>query len=193
MLKPSLCLATNNPHKIFEIEQIVGEFFEFKSLAQVGCHIELPEEGDTIEANSYMKAMFVHKHFGVESLADDSGLEVEALGGAPGVDSAHFSGSRDSAQNIKKVLDLMRHQSHRAARFKTVLTLVRFDAVYVFEGVVEGKILQEPRGEGGFGYDPIFVPNGYDLTFAELSALEKNKISHRAAALKKFLEFCHAG
>ncbi len=185
-----LCLATNNAHKVEEITAVVGQYFTFETLAQIGCYEELPETGKTLEANSLQKAMFVYSGYGVNCLADDSGLEVEALEGLPGVDSAHFSGSRDHQQNIQKVLDLMKGHTNRRARFRTVLTLVVEGQVHVFEGCVEGEILLEPQGDKGFGYDPIFRPLGERCSFALMQSEEKNAISHRARALQQLLAFC---
>jgi XTP/dITP diphosphohydrolase len=185
-----LCFATNNAHKLAEVQDMLqnGEI-TLKTLRDIGCTEELPETTDTIEGNSAQKAEYVWQHYGVGCFADDSGLEVEALGGAPGVHSAHYSGERHHAKNIELVLQQMQGQSNRAARFKAVITLVLDGTTAQFEGIINGHLLDAPRGEDGFGYDPIFVPEGHTRTFAEMSMAEKSQLSHRARALEKLVAY----
>jgi XTP/dITP diphosphohydrolase len=189
-----LCFATNNQHKLDEVSGQLGNSFVLKTLRDIGCTDELPETTGTIPGNSRQKADYVWTHFGISCFADDSGLEVAALNGEPGVDSAHYSGSRDAQKNIEKLLEKLGDNSNRKAQFVTVFTLVLHgrDAgpvEYQFEGVIEGQILTEPRGTGGFGYDPVFQPDGYDRTFAEMSIDEKNGMSHRSRALAKMVAY----
>lgn len=184
-----LCFATNNTHKLEEIRAILGDNFELKTLQEIGCNEELPETTDTIEGNSAQKAEYVWEHYGVNCFADDSGLEIESLNGAPGVHSAYYSGERNHAKNIERVLSELQGQQNRSAQFKTVITLVLNGQIYPFEGIVQGNLIESPRGLGGFGYDPIFVPEGRDRTFAEMSLEEKGKLSHRARAFAKLVEF----
>jgi XTP/dITP diphosphohydrolase len=190
----TLCFATNNAHKLDEVRVWLGGAFTLKTLAEIGCTDELPETTGTIPGNSRQKADYVFDHFGVACFADDSGLEVEALNGEPGVDSAHYSGSRDAEANIQKLLTNLAGSTNRRARFVTVFTLLQHGPngeriEHQFNGVVEGQILTEARGKGGFGYDPVFLPDGYDRTFAEMSVAEKNQISHRAWALADLVAF----
>lgn len=187
-----LCFATNNAHKLEEVAAWLGDAFPLKTLADIGCLDELPETTGTIAGNSRQKADHVYVNFGVSCFADDSGLEVEALDGAPGVDTAFYSGSRDAAQNIALLLTNLANQASRKARFITVITLVLNGVEHQFEGTVEGSIVSSPRGEGGFGYDPVFQPVGYDRTFAEMSLAEKNSISHRARAVEKLAAYLNA-
>lgn len=184
-----LCFATNNAHKLAEVSAILGDAFTLKTLRDIGCTDELPETSGTIPGNSRQKAEYVWTHFGVSCFADDSGLEVDALDGEPGVDSAHYSGSRDAQKNIQKLLTHLTGQPNRRARFVTVFTLLLHGVEHQFEGVAEGQILPEPRGTGGFGYDPLFLPDGHDRTFAEMSSVEKNGISHRSRALTKMVSY----
>ncbi len=181
-----LCFATNNAHKLQEVASALGGAFELKTLADVGCVEELPETGRTLEANSRQKAGYLHQHYGVPCFADDSGLEVSALGGEPGVDSAHYAGpQRSHTDNIALLLRNLAGKTDRSARFRTVFTLILNGGIHQFEGEVRGRVIEAPRGTGGFGYDPVFVPDGHDRTFAELSLAEKNTLSHRARALEK--------
>ncbi len=189
-----LCFATNNQHKLDEVSGQLGDSFTIKTLHDIGCTVELPETSGTIIGNSRQKADYIWTHFSISCFADDSGLEVEALDGEPGVDSAHYSGSRDAQKNIEKLLEKLAGNSNRKAHFVTVFTLVLrgWDAVPVehqFEGRIEGQILTEPRGVGGFGYDPVFQPDGHDRTFAEMSVQEKNGMSHRSRALTKMIAY----
>ncbi len=184
-----LCFATNNAHKLKEIKALLGETFSLKTLQEIGCNEELPETTDTIEGNSAQKAEYVWEHYHVNCFADDSGLEIEALNGAPGVHSAYYSGERNHARNIERVLRELANETNRKARFKTVITLTLSGKSHSFEGVVEGIIIDTPRGTDGFGYDPIFVPEGHDQTFAEMTLEQKSKISHRSRAFAKLVLF----
>lgn len=185
-----LVLATNNPHKVKEIRNILPESFELLDLSQAGVTEELPETSGTIEGNAIQKALRVWELTGMQCVADDSGLEVEVLGGKPGVDSAHFAGlPRNDGRNIIYLLDQLEGVQNRRAGFRTVLAYVQNGEVFTFEGVVQGVITNAPRGTGGFGYDPVFVPEGFEKSFAELPAEVKNSISHRANALKLFHDF----
>ena len=189
-----LCFATNNTHKLEEVSAILGGSFTLKTLQDIGCQDELPETTGTIHGNSRQKAQYVWTHFGISCFADDSGLEVETLNGEPGVDSAYYSGSRDHGKNIQTLLSKLDGQTNRRARFITVFTLVLHSqdtgpVEQQFEGIVEGQILTEPHGSGGFGYDPIFLPDGSDQTFAEMSSVQKNGISHRSRALAKMVAY----
>lgn len=184
-----LCFATNNQHKLNEVAAALGDAFTLKTLRDIGCTDELPETSGTIAGNSRQKAEYVWTHFGVSCFADDSGLVIDALDGRPGVDSAYYSGSRDANANIQKVLSELQGPTNRRARFITVFTLILHGVEHQFKGVFEGQIIDAPRGTNGFGYDPIFRPDGYDRTLAELSMGEKNAISHRARALAKMVAY----
>jgi len=186
----NLCFATNNPGKIKEIKALVGDQYNILSLSDIGCTEELPETQDTIEGNSLQKAEFVWKKYNVNCFADDTGLEVLALNGAPGVISARYAGEACNAEdNMAKLLREMNGLKDRRARFKTCITLILDGSVNQFEGIVRGNILKEKIGTEGFGYDPIFKPEGYELSFAQLSMEEKNKISHRGRAVKALIDF----
>jgi XTP/dITP diphosphohydrolase len=184
-----LCLASRNQHKIAEIQSLVGEGFKILSLDEIGCLDELPETCPTIAANSLQKAQYVWDNFKVNCFADDSGLEVEALNGEPGVDTAFYSGSRDADANITLLLKNLAPFSNRNARFVTVISLILEGELYQFEGEVRGEIIFEKRGQQGFGYDPIFKPLGYERTFAEMAFAEKNPISHRGRAVQQLIDF----
>lgn len=186
----SICFATNNPHKTEEIRTRLGSFFLLKNLADIGCHEELPETQNTIEGNSLQKATYVFNKYHVPCFADDTGLEVEALGGEPGVYSARYAGEHKSNEdNIRLLLSKLDGVQHRKARFKTVITLAQEDGVFTFEGIINGTILHEKRGINGFGYDSVFKPDGFDHTFAEMDLSAKTLISHRAIAMKKLINF----
>lgn len=189
--KESICFATNNTHKLQEVSELLqGTGFQVFGLEQIGCKEELPEEQDTLEGNSLQKAQYVFDHYKVSCFADDTGLEVEALHGAPGVYSARYAGpQRNSEDNIDLLLKNLEGKSNRKARFRTVITLLMATATHQFEGIVEGEILMERRGQGGFGYDPVFLPAGMTRSMAELSMEEKNTISHRGAAVRKLVDF----
>lgn len=185
-----ICFATNNLKKIEEVKAALGKDFEIVSLQAIGCREELPETGDTLDHNAFQKARYVKENYGVDCFADDSGLEVEALEGAPGVYSGRFAGEpRSDERNIDLLLSKMDGKQNRKARFRTVIALILDGKEYSFEGVAEGEILQSRVGNGGFGYDPVFKPKGFEKTFAELSLSEKNEISHRGKAVKALISF----
>lgn len=185
-----LCFATNNIHKIEEVQAILGQNFELLTLSQIGCQEELPETGNTLEANSLQKAQYLFDHYQVDCFADDSGLEVAILGGEPGVFSARYAGEqRNHSDNINLLLNNLAGKEDRTAQFRTVITLILNGKVTQFEGVIKGKIIDELKGNEGFGYDPIFVPEGFNVTFAEMTIEEKGKISHRAKAIEKLIAF----
>ncbi len=191
MHKIKLVLATNNRHKVSEIRNILPESFELFDLNQAGISATLPETTGTISGNAIQKARFVWELTGLDCIADDSGLEVEALGGKPGVDSAHFAGlPRNDNRNNLFLLDQMEGVQNRRANFITVIAYVKDGRVHIFEGKVSGFITNSMQGTNGFGYDPVFIPEGFNQTFAMLPATIKNSISHRAMALKRFREFC---
>jgi len=185
-----LFFATNNQHKIQEVRAHLGSDFPLVGLAEIGCQEELPEEQPTLEGNSFQKAEYVYKNFGVSCFADDTGLEVEALQGAPGVISARYAGDQRNAEdNMQLLLKNLSDSKNRRARFRTVITLITPAFTKQFEGIVTGQIINEYKGSGGFGYDPIFLPDGYTRTLAEMSMEEKNAISHRTRAVNKLVEF----
>jgi XTP/dITP diphosphohydrolase len=195
-VRGSIIMATNNAHKLEEIRQILGGAFTVKGLSDIGCTEDIPETAGTLEGNALQKARYVHERYGVDCFADDTGLEVDALGGAPGVYTARFGAmngygeSHDSNANIRCLLDKLKGAETRRARFRTVIALIRGDEEKRFEGIVEGEILTQPVGEGGFGYDPVFAPlEAGGLAFAQMSAEAKNAISHRGRATKKLAEF----
>ena len=185
-----IVFATNNQHKLSEIRQILGDRVEVLSLKDINCDVDIPETGATLEANALQKAQYIYDHYQMNVFADDSGLEVDALGGAPGVYSARYAGGEghDSEANMAKLLHELGENNNRRARFRTVIALIIQGQVHEFEGIVNGEITRERRGGEGFGYDPIFQPEGYDKTFAELGAEVKNQISHRARATQKLVE-----
>lgn len=186
-----LCFATNNAHKLTEVRQMLGETIQIRSLTDIGCHEELPENQTTIAGNAEEKAQYVYRHYGIACFADDTGLEVDALQGAPGVYSARYAGPQRSDQdNIRRLLQELAGHTLRSARFRTVIALVLNDGQqHFFEGVVRGTIAQQPSGTAGFGYDPVFVPEGYRQSFASMTAREKNNISHRSLAVKQLVRF----
>lgn len=185
-----IVFATNNKHKLDEVRAIVGMYFDVLSLSDIGCHEDIPETGDTFEENAIMKARYIKEKYGYDCFADDSGLEVTALNNAPGVFSARYAGEpSNSLRNIEKLMQNMQGIADRSARFRTCIALLYAGEEYIFEGCIEGSIIDTLRGENGFGYDPLFIPQGYDITFAEMSSDEKNKISHRAIATKRLVEF----
>ena len=216
-----IVFATNNQHKLSEIRNILGESFEILSLKDIGCDVDIPETGTTLEENALQKAQYVYDHYHIDCFADDTGLEVEALNGAPGVYSARYASmacdtsstsdtnmtsstttpaSHDSEANMTRLLRELANNNNRHARFRTVIALIQkknvcpcgctsIKEIHQFEGIVDGQIIRERRGGEGFGYDPIFQPDGYDQTFAELGMDIKNQISHRARAVAKLAEF----
>ena len=190
MFDNKMVVATNNAHKLKEIAAILGQEIELLSLKDIQCFADIPETADTLEGNARQKAMYIYENYGMDCFADDTGLEVEALGGAPGVFSARYAGEgHDSEANMQKLLKEMAGKENRKAQFRTVICLIRNGKEHLFEGIVKGEIIQEKRGGEGFGYDPIFVPEGYDLTFAELGDDVKNTISHGARAVEKLCQF----
>lgn len=185
-----IVFATNNAHKLSELRAIVGDRLEILSLRDIGCCEDIPEDGTTLEENSAIKARYVKSRYGYDCFADDTGLEVEALGGEPGVRSARYApgDGHDSRANMKLLLSRMEDKENRRARFRTVITLITGDSERRVEGTVEGEIARQPDGEEGFGYDPIFIPEGSDRSFARMTAEEKNSISHRGKATRALLE-----
>ena len=174
-----------------EIKNILGDKVEILSLADIDCHADIPETADTLEGNARQKAMYVYTHYGMDCFADDTGLEVDALEGAPGVHSARYASEKghDSQANMEKLLREMEEKNDRKAQFRTIISLIEKGEEKQFEGVVRGEILRERKGNAGFGYDPVFRPEGYDKTFAELGNEIKNKISHRARAVAALCEY----
>ena len=191
MSLPKLVFATNNAHKLSEIRAILAGQYEVLSLNEIDCFGDIPETADTLEGNALLKAQFVYTNYGYDCFADDTGLEVEALGGAPGVYSARYAGGEghDSEANMRKLLQDLEGVENRQARFRTVFALIVNGKEHLFEGIVNGTILKVRRGTSGFGYDPIFMPDGYNKTFAELGNDIKNRISHRAIASDKLCKF----
>ena len=186
-MKQKIVFATNNAHKLEEVAAILGDNYEVLSLREIGCDADIPETADTFAGNAWQKAQYVKEHYGYDCFADDSGLEVDVLDGAPGVFSARYSGGGSEA-NMDKLLHNLTGKSERGAQFRTVIALLVGEEKQLFEGIVRGTIIEERRGKGGFGYDPIFVPEGYDRTFAELGSEVKNNISHRAKAVRQLAE-----
>jgi len=185
-----LVFATNNAHKLAEVRSILEPHFKIISLEDLNCTDDIPETAQTLDGNALLKATWIHSKFGMDCFADDTGLEVDALGGEPGVYSARYAGEENNSyNNMSKVLTLLGDDTNRKARFRTVIALIQDKKNHFFEGRIEGDISLIPRGDSGFGYDPIFVPKGYLLSFAQLSAEEKNQISHRALALHKLMDF----
>ena len=187
-------MATNNEHKLKEVRQILDyKDILIKGLEEVGCYDDIPETADTLEGNALLKARYMYSHYGVDCFADDTGLEVESLDGQPGVFTARFGqmngygNSHDADANMQCLLDKLQGKENRKARFRTVIALVCEGKEYIFEGIVEGEILTEKSGQEGFGYDPIFSPEGKGISFAEMSAEEKNQISHRGRAVEKLI------
>ena len=186
-----LVFATNNAHKLEEIRAILGDKVEILSLNDIHCHADIPETADTLEGNAALKAAYIYEHYGLDCFADDTGLEVEALNGAPGIYSARYAGGEghDSEANMKKLLREMEGKENRRAQFRTAICLIEGGKETLFEGIVKGEIIREKRGGSGFGYDPVFVPEGYTETFAEMGREEKNKISHRARAVQQLCAY----
>lgn len=185
-----IVFATNNDNKLREINHILGNSFNLLSLNDLNIKEDIPENESTLEGNAIHKARHIYKIVKMNVFADDTGLEIEALNGLPGINSARFAGeNKNSEANIRKALKMMLNIENRKARFRTVIALIFNGKEFLFEGIVNGKIIHEKRGKKGFGYDPVFLPEGKDLTFAEMSLDEKNKISHRAKAFEKLREF----
>lgn len=189
-MKKKLVFATNNLHKLNEVSAILENKIELLSLNDINCHIDIPETSNTLEGNALLKAQYIYSNYKLNCFADDTGLEVEALNGEPGVYSARYAGDiHNSEANMLKLLHNMENKKNRQAQFCTVISLILDETEYQFEGIIKGKIITEKRGSSGFGYDPIFIPEGYDKTFAELGDEIKNKISHRAQAVNKLCKF----
>lgn len=185
-----LVFASNNEHKIAEIAKLVPTGFEVVSLASIGCADDIPETAETLEGNAILKAQYVWERFGLSCFADDTGLEVPALGNVPGVYSARYAGpQRNAADNMKMLLNELNEINQRDARFRTVIALILDGQIYTFEGIVNGTITREQHGTEGFGYDPIFKPEGFEQTFAEMDMIQKNTMSHRGRAVQKLVEF----
>lgn len=193
-MKRKLVFATNNAHKLEEVAAILKDKVELLSLNDIDCHTDIPETADTLEGNAWLKSSFVFENYGLDCFGDDTGLEVEALGGAPGVYSARYAGGEghDSLANMHKLLQELEGKENRKAQFRTAISLILDGKEHLFEGIVKGEIILEKRGDSGFGYDPVFMPEGYDQTFAELGNDVKNQISHRALAVEKLCEFLHS-
>lgn len=189
-METSIVFATGNQNKVKEIQQFFNGIIQFKSLKDINCLEDIPETQPTIEGNAIQKATYVHQHYQVDCFAEDTGLEIEALDGAPGVFSARYAGpEKDADANMDKVLSKLAHTDNRAARFKTVIALILDNKTHLFEGIINGHIARSKSGTQGFGYDPIFIPEGYEISFAEMGLVEKNKISHRAKATEKLRAF----
>ncbi|NBC82597.1 MAG: non-canonical purine NTP diphosphatase [Bacteroidetes bacterium] len=189
-----LVFATHNQDKLKEVQQLIGNHIRLLSLDDIGCNEEIPETATTIQGNAEIKANFVYKHYQYNCFADDTGLEIDALGGEPGVYSARYGGENCSYQdNVNKVLSNLLHVQNRKASFVTCICLIINQQVTFFEGRVKGTITSQPRGEKGFGYDPVFLPDGYKKTYAELTLSEKNKISHRSQAVQQLITFLNHG
>lgn len=185
-----LVFATNNAHKLSEVKSILEPEYEIISLDELNCNDDIPETADTLEGNALLKAKYIFDKFGLDCFADDTGLEVDALNGEPGVYSARYAGeSHNFVDNMNKVLANLGDNETRTARFRTVIALIQSGKISYFEGKIEGRISKEPTGNNGFGYDSIFVPENYTLSFAELGSTEKNRISHRALAVKLLVEY----
>jgi XTP/dITP diphosphohydrolase len=184
-----LVFATNNQHKTQEVRNLLLNDYNVLNLNDIGCTTDIPETGSTFAENATLKSSYVVEHYHMDCFADDSGLEVEALNQEPGIFSARYSGVRDDQANLTLVLQKMEGQTNRKARFRTIISLMRGGENFLFEGIVNGTIRETPTGAQGFGYDPIFVPEGYDYSFAEMSMEQKNQISHRALAMKKLISF----
>lgn len=189
MILPELVFATNNKHKAEEVGKLLINQYKVLNLKDIGCYVDIPETGDSFAENAELKSSYVTENFKLDCFADDSGLEIDALDNEPGIYSARYSGVRDDVENLNLVLRKMDGVANRKAHFKTVISLNKNNRKYLFEGVVYGNITYTPIGDDGFGYDPIFMPDGYDRTFAQMSMTEKNAISHRAIAMKKLIAF----
>ncbi|WP_264521521.1 non-canonical purine NTP diphosphatase [Flavobacterium sp. N1994] len=186
-----LVFASNNQNKIKEIQSLLPDTIQILSLEAIGCHEEIPETANTIEGNAILKANYVSEKYGYNCFADDTGLEVEALNGEPGVFSARYAGEqKDASDNMDKLLDNLKDKTNRKANFKTVICLNLNGEQYLFTGIINGKIITKKIGTNGFGYDPIFIADGYTKTFAELTLQEKSAISHRGLAVKQLVDFC---
>ncbi|MCP4553381.1 MAG: non-canonical purine NTP diphosphatase [Bacteroidetes bacterium] len=189
-MKDKMVFATKNANKITEIKKILTDQFEILSLRDIGFEEDIDETSDTLEGNALIKSSLIYKRFNLNCFADDTGLEVETLDGLPGVYSARYAGEENNAEkNIQKLLENLKNKSNRNARFRTVISLIINDKEIYFEGIIKGKISKLKKGSMGFGYDPVFIPDGYKKTFAEMELDEKNKISHRAIAMQKLINY----
>ncbi len=189
-----LVIATNNAHKLEEIKAILGNEFELLSLKDIHCDVDIPENSDTLEGNASQKSHYVYENYGLDCFADDTGLEVEALGGAPGVHTARYATEgHDTDANTRKLLHELEGVKNRKARFRTIVSLIENGVEHQFEGIVNGEITEYKKGEKGFGYDPVFIPEGYTETFAELGVDVKNQVSHRSRAIAKLCEYLKKG
>lgn len=184
-----LVFATNNQHKTEEVAKILANQYEVLNLKDIGCLVDIPETGSSFAENATLKSNYVAQNYSLDCFADDSGLEVDALNNAPGIFSARYSGVKDDQTNLELLLKNLANENNRKARFRTVISLIKNGEIHLFEGIIEGTIRREANGTNGFGYDPIFEPNGYDITFAEMDMSEKNSISHRAQAMQKLITF----
>ena len=185
-----LVFATNNKHKLQEVRDIIGSGVEILSLADINCNEDIPETADTLDGNALIKARYIYEKYNVNCFADDTGLEVDALDGAPGVYSARYAGDgHDSEANMRKLLENLTGKNNRNAQFRTVIALIIDGEEKLFNGIVKGTITEEKRGDSGFGYDPIFVPEGYSESFAQMDSRTKNSISHRYRATKQLSEY----
>ena len=186
----TLVFATGNPHKVLEVKALLNERYEIKSLKDIGCEEDIPETSLSLEGNALLKARYVVEHYGLDCFSEDTGLEVAALDGEPGVYSARYAGAgKDPEANIDLLLKKLEGEENRSARFRTVIALIQNGKEHTFEGIINGHISRKRRGESGFGYDPVFIPDGYEHSFAEMSQTEKNAISHRGRAIRNFLAF----
>lgn len=188
-MKTELVFATNNKHKTEEVSKLLLNEYTILNLTDIGCTVDIPETGNTFEENATLKSSYVVENYQLDCFADDSGLEIEALNNEPGIYSARYSGEKDDQVNLNLVLQKMEGQQNRKARFKTVISLIQGQKNYLFEGVINGYIRESPIGNQGFGYDPIFVPEGYEQSFAQMDMAQKNEISHRAIAMRKLIAF----
>ncbi|MHA7059475.1 non-canonical purine NTP diphosphatase [Aquimarina sp. M1] len=187
-----LVFATNNLNKLKEVQALIPTYIKLLSLSEIGCIEDIPETSSTIEGNAIQKAEYIKAHYGYDCFADDTGLEVDALNGEPGVFSARYAGeTKDADANMNKLLDNLKDKKNRKAKFKTVIALLINGNLDTFTGICSGSIITEKKGDQGFGYDPIFLPKGFQETFAEIPLKEKNNISHRSKAVKKLIEFLH--
>ncbi|WP_222537749.1 RdgB/HAM1 family non-canonical purine NTP pyrophosphatase [Pedobacter polysacchareus] len=184
-----LVFATNNKHKTEEVGNLLRGQYKVLNLSDIGCTVDIPETGSTFAENATLKSQYVLENYQLDCFADDSGLEIEALNQEPGIYSARYSGIKDDAANLNLVLQKMEGQTNRKARFRTVVSLFKNQQNYLFEGIINGHIAEKPMGTQGFGYDPIFVPDGDDISFAQMSMEQKNEISHRAIAMRKLIAF----
>jgi XTP/dITP diphosphohydrolase len=187
-----IVFATNNAHKLRELREIAGDKFEILSLKDINCFDDIPETASTLEGNALIKANYIKEHYGYDCFADDTGLEVTALGGAPGVHTARYAGNHDSEANMKKLLNELDKKSDRSAQFRAVIALIIEGKEFLFEGIVKGTIAKEKAGDGGFGYDPIFIPDGFTQTFSQMGNDSKNHISHRALAVEKLYNYLNS-